>query len=123
MGGNGLVVEPRVTLPSDTKNRGPLLTSTYSGGIDTLPQEWINIIGYQQVDQEVQLVVLPDNLTNVLLRSKTVQTRTDERKLTTYVIGGGTVPPGGWPPMVVFDRLPTGQLVTKTRSLVPDGTV
>ena len=104
---------------ADTKNPGPLLQSRVIGSVDVIPQEWVAKIGFRQDDQEEPLGVLPDSIAGLTVASKLVQTRTDERKQTDVVLN--PPPIGGWS-MNTQEMLPNGQIATRTRNFVADGT-
>lgn len=124
------------------KNKGPLLKSYNVGGSAVIGGEWIAKAGTVQEEQKVPLsFVLPGSNggpgplspvqpPSILIDDVLVQTLTDERKRTTLTLnqppsGIGTVPPGGGPPgswtLVEELRLPVGQVATRTRALVPEG--
>jgi hypothetical protein len=122
------------TVPGDlTKNVGPLLKSWVKGNANLLPPEWQAQIGFRQEDQQMPLGYVLDGTvgTDIALESRLIQTRTDERKRTSFVlenpfVGGppGVIPPGGGPPgsrtMIEEVRLPQGQVATRTRAFIPD---
>jgi hypothetical protein len=125
-------------MPTDTKNKGPLLVSYGSGDINALPVEWRAKMGFRQEDQQMPLGYVlgtpngdpPEPIPVIISEDRLIQTRTDERKRTSVVLNppppnGGIVPPGGGPPdswtMVSEERVPWGQVATRTRAFVPDG--
>lgn len=124
---------------ADTKNKGPLLVSYGAGDINALPIEWRARMGFRQEDQQMPLgfVLEPPDFTDppdpapaFISEDRLVQTRTDERKRTSVTLNppppnGGQVPPGGGPPdswtLVSEQRVPWGQVATRTRAFVPQG--
>lgn len=121
---------------ADTKNAGPLLVSYGAGDINALPVEWRARMGFRQEDQQVPLGFVLDTPSGdppepaPISETRLIQTRTDERKRTSVTLNppspnGGVIPPGGGPPdswmLVSEERLPWGQVATRTRAFVPDG--
>lgn len=99
------------------KNPGPLLESLFRGVLDLIPPEFRAKLGIRQTKQQVPVDVEPDPLTGVLVESQVVQERTDERQKTNVEIEGDINTP-----LISQERLQNGQIATRTRQLVVEGT-
>ena len=101
-----------------SKNKGPLLTSKIRGTVDNFPKEFLANVGLDILSQHVPLDIEPDDVIGLLIESRTMQERTNERKKTnTYL----TQFPETELLSEVFIK-ETGQTATRRRNLVPDPT-
>ena len=113
------------------KNKGPLLITKIRGSVDDFPPEFVSKFGKDIYTQEVPVDVQPDELTGLLLESRVVQERTNERKKSNIYFGGGG--PNGDSGLTLEELLadnclvtevllPDGQVGTRNHCLVPEGT-
>ena len=95
------------------KSKGPLLTSVFKGMLDLLPPKWRARLETTVTDQENPTDVGVSALSNTLVESKVVQTRTDERKKTDTVIEDPTNIS-----LIEYLKTNEAQLGTRTNRLV-----
>ncbi len=99
------------------KNKGPLLTSLYNGGVNEFPQEFLANVGLVVTAQHVPVDIGLDPITGLLIESKVEQERDNERKKTNTSFSDF---PGE---LDSYVKLPSGLVGFRTRQLVPDPTV
>lgn len=95
-----------------------MLTTKIRGTVDNFPREFLANIGLDILSQEVPLDIEPEEVTGLLIESKTVQERTNERKKTDTFLT--QFPDTELDSETFVDS--TGQTGTRKRMLVPDGT-
>ena len=99
------------------KSPGPTLTSVFYGAVELIPPRWRAKLGLTRVVIEQPTDVGPEPLVTPVVDSSVEQIRTDERKQTTTTLGS----PAGVT-LTEFVRTPSGQLGSRTVSLVTTGT-
>jgi hypothetical protein len=113
------------------KNPGPLLFTEIRGSGDLFPDEFVAKLGKDIYVQHNPVDVDPSKITDMLIESRCVQERSNERKkIDTYFGGGG---PNGDDGTTIDDIIGTtlvsrvllrdGQIGIRTRSLQPEGTI
>ncbi len=98
------------------KNKGPLLTSKFRGGLEDIPREFLAYTDYNIFTQNVPVDIDPDTITGLLVESKVEQTRDNERKKSNSVLSRSPVP------LISGVKLQSGLVGVRTRSLVTDPT-
>jgi len=100
-----------------SKNAGQKLISKFKGLLDLIPPEFRAKLGITQTVQQVPLDVEIDPVAGAVVETKLTQERTNERTKTIVEIEGDVTDT-----LVSQVRLSNGQIATRTRSFIPEGT-